>query len=158
MSQPVVELPRTIKLRADAMRDALQRLSTAERAERIDAVAVGSPHFSVDEFSDLHRLLEGKTLSVPFYVCTARDTLAEVDDLGWTSRLVEAGVEIVADTCVVVTPILPAKDGVLMTNSGKFAHYGPSNTGYEVVYGSLEDCVDSAVSGDIVRNQEVWAW
>jgi len=95
---------------------------------------------------------------VPFYVCTARDTLAEVDDLGWTSRLVEAGVEIVADTCVVVTPILPAKDGVLMTNSGKFAHYGPSNTGYEVVYGSLEDCVDSAVSGDIVRNEEVWAW
>ena len=158
MSQPVVELPRTIKLRADAMREALQRLSTAERAERIDAVAVGSPHFSVDEFADLHRLLEGKTLSVPFYVCTARDTLAEVDDLGWTSRLVEAGVEIVADTCVVVTPILPAKDGVLMTNSGKFAHYGPSNTGYEVVYGSLEDCVDSAVSGDIVRNEEVWAW
>ena len=42
-----------------------------------------------------------------------------------------------------------------MTNSGKFAHYGPSNTGYEVVYGSLEDCVQSAVAGELVRD-EAW--
>jgi predicted aconitase len=47
---------------------------------------------------------------------------------------------------------------VLMTNSGKFAHYGPSNTGYEVLYGSLEDCVESAVAGRLVRDEEVWAW
>ena len=40
---------------------------------------------------------------------------------------------VVADTCVVVTPILPSlTDGVLMTNSGKFAHYAPGNTGYGV--------------------------
>ena len=52
------------------------------------------------------------------------------------------------DTCVVVTPILPAKTGgVLMTNSGKFAQYAPGNTSYGVVYGSLADCVESAVSG-----------
>ena len=55
---------------------------------------------------------------------------------------------IVADTCVVVTPILPEKSGgVLMTNSGKFAHYAPGNTGYAVLYGSLAECVESAVAG-----------
>jgi predicted aconitase len=53
---------------------------------------------------------------------------------------------------------LPAGGGVLMTNSGKFAHYGPSNTGYDVVYGSLEECVDSAVAGDIRRDEDLWAW
>jgi predicted aconitase with swiveling domain len=37
--------------------------------------------------------------------------------------------------------------GVLMTNSGKFAHYAPGNTGYFVLYGSLADCVESAVTG-----------
>ena len=59
-----------------------------------------------------------------------------------------AGVVIVADTCVVVTPILPDRPhGVLMTNSGKFAHYAPGNTGYAVLYGSLADCVESAISG-----------
>jgi predicted aconitase len=58
------------------------------------------------------------------------------------------GVTVVADTCVVVTPIMrEVPEGVLMTNSGKFAHYAPGNTGYAVLYGSLADCVESAVSG-----------
>jgi predicted aconitase len=34
-----------------------------------------------------------------------------------------------------------------MTNSGKFAHYAPANTGYFVLYASLADCVESAVTG-----------
>ena len=55
---------------------------------------------------------------------------------------------VVADTCIVVTPILPdLANGVLMTNSGKFAHYAPGNTGYGVIYASLADCVESAVAG-----------
>jgi hypothetical protein len=59
-----------------------------------------------------------------------------------------SGVVIVADTCVVVTPILPEKPGaILMTNSGKFAHYAPANTGYSVLYASLADCIESAVAG-----------
>ena len=67
---------------------------------------------------------------------------------GGASRLEGLGVVVVADTCVVVTPILPdLPDGVLMTNSGKFAHYAPGNTGYAVLYGSLADCVESAVAG-----------
>ena len=36
---------------------------------------------------------------------------------------------------------------VLMTNSGKFAHYTPSNTGYAVLYAGLADCVESALTG-----------
>ena len=82
----------------------------------------------------------------------------ERKEQGDAEVLREAGVEIIVDTCVVVTPILPASGGVLMTNSGKFAHYGPSNTGYEVLYGSLEDCVDSAVAGRALSSPEVWAW
>ena len=52
-----------------------------------------------------------------------------------------------ADTCIVVTPILPEGGGVLMTNSGKFAHYTLPNTGYDVVFGTTEDCVETAVTG-----------
>ena len=61
-----------------------------------------------------------------------------------------------ADTCVVVTPILPdLSGGVLMTNSGKFAQYAPGNTGYAVLYGSLADCVESAVAGHPVFAEAV---
>ena len=152
------DLVRTIELEAHGIQAALERLSTAGDTERIDAVALGSPHFSDLEFRALHRCLRGRRLGVPFYVCTARDTLSEMDAAGISKDLRESGVEIVADTCVVVTPILEAKGGVLMTNSGKFAHYGPSNTGYDVLYGSLEDCVESSITGSVVRNHEVWTW
>ncbi|MDP2959508.1 MAG: aconitase X catalytic domain-containing protein [Longimicrobiales bacterium] len=148
---------RRIELTADRMRPALDRLSTTA-SEAVDAVAVGSPHFSTDEFAELVRLVKGRRLTVPFYACTGRGVLATLEASGDAALLAEAGVDIVVDTCVVVTPILPAAGGVLMTCSGKFAHYGPSNTGYEVVYGSLEDCVASAVAGRVVRDASVWSW
>ena len=157
-TQPSMAAPKRIALTSAGLRGALDRLSTVHDEDQIDAVAVGSPHFSVAEFQELARLVDGRRLQVPFYACTARDTLAEIEE-GPTAGIVrQAGVEIVVDTCVVVTPILPAKDGVLMTNSGKFAHYGPSNTGYETVYGSLEDCVRSAEVGRVVRDETSWAW
>jgi predicted aconitase len=153
-----VDPRRTVRLTADMLRPSLDRLSTAAGAEAIDAVAVGSPHFSREEFRELARLVRGRRLKVPFYACTGRGVLAELEADGTAAVLAEAGVEIIADTCVVVTPILPAAEGVLMTCSGKFAHYGPSNTGYDVVYGSLEECVASAVEGRVVRDEGVWTW
>ena len=149
---------RHLRLEPDALARALRRLSTAPEGDRLDAIAVGSPHFSMEESAELARLLKGRTCTVPFYVCTARDTFTEMRRAGIADTLRDARVEVVVDTCVVVTPILPAVGGVLMTNSGKFAHYGPSNTGYEVVYGSLEDCAESAVAGRVIRDQEVWTW
>ena len=119
---------------------------------------MGSPHFSRAEFARLLPLLRGRRLRVPFYACTSRSVLAELEAAGERAVLEEAGVELVVDTCVVVTPILPAEGGVLMTSSGKFAHYGPANTGFEVVFGSLEDCVASAEAGRVVREPAVWGW
>ena len=124
--------------------------------ETIDAVALGSPHFSLDEFDALEALLPGKRLRIPFFVCTGRNVVAELERRGRLAPLKQAGVTVVADTCVVVAPILPAKAGVLMTNSGKFAHYTPANTGYAVVYGSLADCVASAATGRVLRDEMVW--
>jgi predicted aconitase len=128
--------------------DAQRRLSTAETADRVDAVAIGSPHLSIEEFNALRARLRGRSLAVPIYACTGRHVLNILERDGHRAELESQGVVIVADTCVVVTPILPEKPGaVLMTNSGKFAHYAPSNTGYAVLYASLEDCVESAVTG-----------
>ncbi|EHH10781.1 aconitase X [Mesorhizobium amorphae] len=123
-------------------------LSTATAAKTIDAVAIGSPHLSLDEFDLLERLIAGRRLSVPIYACTGRHVLSSLEKNGRRKTLEASGVIIVADTCVVVTPIMPElAGGILMTNSGKFAHYAPGNTGYAVLYGSLADCVESAVLG-----------
>ncbi|MCO5160783.1 MAG: aconitase X catalytic domain-containing protein [Mesorhizobium sp.] len=142
------EPERTIVVTAEMARKAQLRLSTAGPVDRIDAVAIGSPHLSPREFEELARLIGGRRLAVPFYACTGRHALAHLDKCGLRRGLEASGVTIVADTCVVVTPIMEEiGGGVLMTNSGKFAHYAPGNTGYAVIYGSLADCVESAVAG-----------
>lgn len=137
----------TIRVTPAMVADAKARLSTAERPDRIDAVAIGSPHLSAGEIGRLEALLAGRRLAVPIHACTGRHVLDRLDG-GRRAALERAGVVLVADTCVVVTPILPAlPGGVLMTNSGKFAQYAPGNTGYAVLYGSLAECVESAVAG-----------
>lgn len=137
-----------IVVSAEMVRDAQRRLTTAEHADRIDAVAIGSPHLSLEEFDRLRGLLNGRKVAVPIYACTGRHVLKILERDGHRQQLESSGIIIVADTCVVVTPILPEKPGaILMTNSGKFSHYAPANTGYAVLYGSLSDCVESAVKG-----------
>jgi hypothetical protein len=136
------------------VRDARQRLSTAVDRSAIDAVAIGSPHLSLAEFDALERLIGGRRLAVPIHACTGRHVISALDRDQRRAGLEQLGVVVVADTCVVVTPILPPNaNGVLMTNSGKFAHYAPGNTGYAVIYGSLADCVESAVAGKPVLSE-----
>lgn len=129
------------------VRTAQAGLSTVHGSASIDAVAIGSPHLSLEELESVCQLLESRPAKVPIYACTGRHVVREADRTGLRKTLERLGVVVVADTCVVVTPILPAIDGILMTNSGKFAHYAPGNTGYGVVYGSLADCIESAVAG-----------
>jgi len=137
---------------------ARDRLSTARAkvGDRVDAVAVGSPHFSFEEFRRLFANLKGRKLTVPFFVCTGRHTLDALKQAGLSAELRASGLTVVADTCIVVTPILPSNTGLLLTNSGKFAHYTRPNTGYEVLYGSLADCAETAVAGRLVREEALW--
>jgi len=146
---------RVVRLTPALVRAARDRLSTVT-GECIDAVALGSPHFSLAEFAELERLAAGRRFRLPVYVCTGRGVVETLEREGRLAPLEAAGVQVIADTCVVVTPILPAAGGVLMTNSGKFAHYTPANTGYEVVYGSLADCVASAEAGRVLRDESLW--
>jgi hypothetical protein len=144
-----------ISLTPDMVRQARDRLSTVSE-DQIDAVAVGSPHFSRQEFAALAALARGRTFEIPFFACTGRDVLSDMTDSEDLAVLEASGVTFVADTCVVVAPILPEASGVLMTNSAKFAHYGPANTGFDVVYGSLGDCVESATVGRVIRDETLW--
>lgn len=138
----------TVRVAPEMVENARRRLTTAQDVDRIDAVAIGSPHLSLNEFMALERALDGRRSVVPIYACTGRHAVTELDKTGRRVALEALGVTVVADTCVVVTPIMPdLTNGVLMTNSGKFAHYAPGNTGYAVLYGSLSDCVESAVAG-----------
>jgi predicted aconitase len=123
----------------------------------IDCIALGSPHFSDDECRKLLALAKNIPFIVPAYVCIGRHTLADLQVDGADKALKALGAELVIDTCVVVTPILPDKtSGVMMTNSAKFAHYAEGNTGYYPIFGTLSDCVKSAQEGRVIWECGLW--
>jgi predicted aconitase len=143
-----------IDITAARLRDAWQGLSTSDGSRALTAVSVGTPHFSLEQLHELGRLLDGKAIhpSVEMYASTARHTLAALESDGVAADLREAGVTLVVDTCTYVTPVLRAPRGsTVMTDSAKWAWYAPGNLGVDVVYGSLADCVRSAVAGKLVR-------
>lgn len=118
------------------------------------AVSIGTPHFSIAEFARLVALVQGKRChpSIEFCVSTSRHTMHEVELRGWLKALTSFGVVLVTDTCTYVAPILRNKRGLVLTNSAKWAYYAPGNLGYDVAFGSLRDCVESAVSGSVTLN------
>ena len=141
----------------DDLRATRQELSTVPDGP-IGVVALGSPHFSLAEFGALLPLLDEYAVhpDVEFIVCTNRFVLVQLARNGWRERLQAHNVRLVVDTCVVVTPIVRSQDRVLMTNSGKFAHYTPGNIGLQVIFGSLRECVRSAAQGFVWRDDSLW--
>lgn len=149
-------LEERIVVDAAMLRAARDQLSTTAE-DRVSAVAIGSPHLSLAEAEALIEALDGRRVALPFYANTGRHVVAALEARGRLAALEAAGVTLVVDTCIVVTPILPPGDGALLTNSGKFAHYAPGNTGHAALYGSLRDCVETAVAGRLVRDEGLWA-
>jgi len=131
---------------------------TSTHQTALGAVSIGTPHFSYDEFTRLRALFAGRRIAdrLEFFVNAGRDTLARVDAEGWGDELRACGVQVVTDTCTYLTPILTGRPGAVMTNSAKWAWYAPNNLGYEVVFGSLEECVESAVRGEVWRDATQW--
>ena len=144
-----------IRLTHEMIIDARNQLS-ATNSGPIDSVALGSPHFSIDECKALLKLANGKPFSVPVYICLGRHTLEALENENLFQAMKDLGVIFVVDTCVVVTPILPDEPGVMMTNSAKFAHYASGNTGHQPVFGTLADCVASAQTATVQWNQSLW--
>ncbi len=146
---------RTVEVTRTLLRRARDDLTTAEGP--LVAVSLGTPHFSLAEFAALTPLLQEMDPVVDVYVSTGRHVLAQVEEQGWLSTYERSGVQLVVDTCTYVTPILHRRDGVVMTNSAKWAYYAPGNLGVEVAFGSLEECVRSAAAGKVVRDGRLWS-
>ncbi|MYB43468.1 MAG: DUF521 domain-containing protein [Acidimicrobiia bacterium] len=147
--------PRLVKVTPDMITRAYKALSSTD-AETIHTVNLGTPHYSTRQIVRLQDLLAGRRIhpDVKLYVNTGRDVLASSSEI--VKRLEERGVVFVVDTCTYVTSILPAGPDVAMTDSAKWAYYAPGNLGVDVVFGSTSDCVESAVAGRVIREQQPW--
>ncbi|MDR3637233.1 MAG: aconitase X catalytic domain-containing protein [Isosphaeraceae bacterium] len=139
------------------LRVARRELTTAD-GEALDWVVLGSPHFSLAEFRRLAPLLAGKRAhpSVQFLVTSSRIMTELARHAGCLETLEAFGGRVTVDTCVLASPMFPAGVDRLMTNSAKYAYYAPGLLNARVTFGSLEDCVRSAVAGRVVRDDQLW--
>jgi predicted aconitase len=129
-------------------------------SDQVDLVALGSPHFSLSECRAFAELMAGRHVhpDVTAIVTLGRATLDAIRKDGTEARLRAAGVTIVADLCwcSISEPVFPPGARVLMTNSGKYAHYAPGLCGREVRFGSLANCAHAAATGTASRQMPVW--
>ena len=124
--------------------EALQALN--DEASEVDFVALGCPHCTLDEIKAIAGLLEGRKVTREFWVCTARQTMKDAEKQGYAHTIRAAGAKFACDTCMAVAP-LRGRFKVLATDSAKACYYGRGTNDFKTRIGSVEECVNAAVTG-----------
>lgn len=139
-------------LAEDRLRQIIDNLCPLALGEQVCAICLGTPHFSINEFRALARRVNGRTRAknVAVYVSTSRETAAQLQNAPEFSPLWTFGVEIVVDTCTYVNALKLPGEGAIVTNSAKYAHYGPGNLKRRIGLMSLDRCLASAVAGHVM--------
>lgn len=121
--------------------DAAEKMTSTGAGEPQLAV-VGCPHYSSEEVIRLARMIEGKKVAdgKAFWVFTTAEIESLMERMGMKAVLEEAGVRIMAQTCLVISPLVGGYEN-LITDSGKFASYLPSEHSIRIRYASAEECV-----------------
>jgi predicted aconitase/predicted aconitase with swiveling domain len=116
---------------------------------QIDLVAIGSPHASLDECRVVAERLDGRAVGAAVIITAGREAIAAALADGTLAKLRRSGVELIPDLCwcSITRPVFPEEARVVLTNSGKYAHYGPGLSGCTVRLGTLEDCIAAALTG-----------
>lgn len=124
--------------------------------DRITAICLGTPHYSLAQLRELAGLVggQGQAFCVPVYVTTSRYNMQQLGDELLLATLVSAGVSVVTDACSYYGDVISGLNGRVMTDSVKWAFYGTGNLGVGVILGSLEDCLASARCGRVLRRGE----
>ncbi|MGE7470812.1 aconitase X [Bosea sp. NPDC003192] len=126
----------------------------------VDLVAIGSPHASLDECRAVAERLDGRPLAAALSVIitAGREVVAGAQADGTLARLRASGVDIIPDLCwcSITRPVFPERAKVVLTNSGKYAHYGPGLSGCAVRLGTLDDCIEAALTGIVPARLPAW--
>ncbi len=126
----------------------------------VELVALGSPHYSLTECAALAAALNGRVRhpGTQVIVTAGHHVIAAAQADGTLARLHQSGVQVLPDICwcSISEPVFPPHTRALMTNSGKYAHYGPGLSGRAVRFGSLADCVEAALTGQVPVRLPKW--
>jgi hypothetical protein len=128
----------TIDFGKKELDEAYAKLNTGAKP---DIAILGCPHASLREIISLAEKLEGRTVKKALWICTSRSVKDTARQMGLVERIEKAGGKVVADTCMVVSPIEDMGYKTTGVNSGKAGNYLPGFCKQGVVYRSIDDLV-----------------
>lgn len=131
-----------------------EKLSTATD-EEVDYVAVGCPHYTVNEIQTVAQILKGKKVhnGVNLWIYTSPQVKVIASRMGLTEIIERAGGKIVCGNCMVLTYTEKFNFKNMATDSAKAAHYCPGFCKLNVHFGTLESCIGSAIAGKWRENK-----
>ncbi|MEJ7762846.1 MAG: aconitase X catalytic domain-containing protein [Thermomicrobiales bacterium] len=149
---------RTVRVGLADLRATRDSLDSAAPRDGLGLVAFGSPHCSLAECRRLAALMAGRRAAagIEVWVTTSRAVRDLLGRGGELATLEAFGATVTADTCIVVSPLVRQRGMTMMTNSAKYAHYGPGITGNRASFASTADCVASAEAGRVIREDGPW--
>ena len=139
----------TLRYGKKERRTAYENLNASAKDRNVDFVMLGCPHDSIEQVWQAARLLAGNRLhpATELWIHTPRALRELADRSGYTKIVEEAGGHILSDSCPAISRLMPKGTKVVATDSAKQAHYLPAITGVQTWFGSLEDCIQAAVTG-----------
>ena len=147
------------QIHAGDLLETWREISSGTESE-IGLISVGTPHASLDEITTLAMLVQGKPrrTDVPFIITTGREVYAQARSLGHVAAIEQFGGRFINDTCwcLIEEPIVPASARSIVTNSGKYAHYGAAKHSRGMHLRSLQGCVEAAVTGRVDLEPPGW--
>ncbi len=143
--EPDIIAPGAEMLVVESLAEGYAMLDQGDDGE-IDLVWIGCPHASLAELAQVVELLAGRRVRATLWVTMAREVRAKAVWAGLVAALEALDGQVVADTCLVVAPVKELGFRRMATPSGKGAYYAPSHSGLMVRYGSLEACIEAAVT------------
>jgi hypothetical protein len=122
-----------------------------------DLVALGCPHYSIDEFKALESYLGARKISgnIEFWVFTSRRTYKQIESMNLLKTLERCGVKVFTDGCALQYPQARWDFTCAMSDSAKYANYCFSQTGLNVIFSGTRDCVETAVAGKLI-SEPIW--
>ncbi len=125
------------------------------KGDKVDVVVFAAPQLSLIEMNRVADLLDGKKISAntSLIVCTSPTVATDAERMGMTARIEGSGAKVLRGTCFYnqyAREIGKANGWKrLLSNSTKIVNI-ISGYGYEPALASVEECVASAIAGEIV--------
>ena len=138
-----------VNIRREDLKRAYEKMNYASD-EDVDFVYLGCPFYSLNDLRRAVYYLEGKKCKAKLWIVTDDWTFKVGELMGYRQIIKKAGGVLLAGACAVVSTGVPPNTDVMAVDACKQDYYitgGYYPRKLEVWYGTMEDCIDAAVTG-----------